>query len=259
MATLPAEDAVVLEDRDRGDGDIHIAVPMLSRIAHFDDLDPLRLEPDVTVTMVPPGQPLPVADVVLIPGTKSTIADLEFFRAQGWDIDLATHVRRGGRVVGVCGGYQMLGSVVSDPDGVEGNPGAAEGLGLLDVATTLLADKVTRPVTGAEVETGVPVTGYEIHVGRTDGPGRERPWLTIEGQDVGAASANGRIVGSYVHGLFASDEFRASYLAQLCSGRKATGLHYSERVDQALESWAAQLETELDIEQMLSIASDTQG
>ena len=259
LAALPAEDAVVLEELQHSDGDIHIAVPMLSRIANFDDLDPLRLEPDVTVTMVPPGQPLPVADVVLIPGTKSTIADLEFFRAQGWDTDLAAHVRRGGRVVGVCGGYQMLGSVVSDPDGVEGNPGAAEGLGLLDVATTLLADKVTRPAAGVEVETGVPVTGYEIHVGRTDGPGRERPWLHVEGQDAGATSADGRIVGSYVHGLFASDEFRVSYLAQLRSGRKATGLHYSERVDQALDAWAAQLETELDIEQMLSIASDTQG
>ena len=255
LAALPAEDAVELGDRERGEGDIHIAVPMLSRIANFDDLDPLRLEPDVTVTMVPPGQPLPVADVVLVPGTKSTIADLGFFRAQGWDTDLVAHVRRGGRVVGVCGGYQMLGSVVDDPNGVEGDPGAAEGLGLLDVATTLLADKVTRPAAGVEVETGVPVTGYEIHVGRTDGPGRERPWLNIEGQDAGATSADGRIVGSYVHGLFSSDEFRANYLAQLRSGRDATGLHYDERVDQALDAWAAQLESELNLEGLLEVAA----
>lgn len=254
LAVLPAEDAVELEALDRGDGDIHIAVPMLSRIANFDDVDPLGLEPDVTVTMVPPGQSLPVADVVLIPGTKATIADLDFFRQQGWDIDLAAHVRRGARVIGVCGGYQMLGSTVGDPDGVEGTPGSAPGLGLLDVATTLLVDKITRPVSGVHAESGCTFAGYEIHVGRTAGPGTERPWLVVDGEAAGAVSANGHIVGSYVHGLFSHDEFRSRYLADLRPGRVASDLRYDTRVDAALDAWATQLEAELDLDRMLEIA-----
>jgi len=255
LAALPAEDAVELEERRRDAGDIHIAVPMLSRIANFDDVDPLGLEADVTVTMVPPGQPLPVADVVLIPGTKSTISDIEFFRAQGWDVDLAAHVRRGGRVIGLCGGYQMLGATLSDPDGVEGRAGTAAGLGLLDVETTLHGDKVTRPVVGTHSETDTAVSGYEIHVGRTEGAGLDRPWLVIDGEPSGAVSADGRIVGSYVHGVFASDEFRSAYLADLRPGRERSALRYDDRVDDALNAWAAQLEAELDLDQMLEIAA----
>jgi len=255
LAGLPAEDAVELEALDRGAGDIHIAVPMLSRIANFDDVDPLGLEPDVTVTMVPPGQPLPAADVVLIPGTKSTIADLAFFRQQGWHTDLATHVRRGVHVIGVCGGYQMLGKAVADPEGVEGHPGIADGLDLLEISTTLHADKITRPVTGVHPDSATAVAGYEIHVGRTEGPGTERPWLEIDGRSSGAVSPDGRVVGSYVHGVFASDDFRSAYLAQLRPGRAASDLRYSNRVDTALNAWANQLEAELDLDRMLDIAA----
>jgi len=255
LAALPAEDAVELEAIDRGSGGIHIVVPMLSRIANFDDVDPLGLEPDVTVTMVPPGQPLPAADVVLIPGTKSTIADLDFFRQQGWGTDLATHVRRGGHVIGLCGGYQMLGRSVADPDGVEGQPGAVDGLDLLDVSTILQADKITRPVTGIHPDTATAVAGYEIHVGRTEGQGTARPWLEIAGQPSGAVSPDGRIVGSYVHGVFASDDFRGAYLAGLRPGRQASGLQYVDRVDDALNAWANQLEAELDLDRMLEIAA----
>ena len=254
LVALPAEDAVELEAADRGIGDIRIVVPMLSRIANFDDVDPLGLEPDVTVTMVPPGQPLPAADVVLIPGTKSTMADLEFFHQQGWHTDLATHVRRGGHVIGVCGGYQMLGTSVADPEGVEGQPGAAGGLGLLDVSTTLHADKITRPVSGVHLDSATAVAGYEIHVGRTEGPGTDRPWLEIDGRSQGAVSPDGRIVGSYVHGVFASDDFRSAYLAQLRPSRQRSELRYVDRVDDALNSWANQLETELDLDRMLEIA-----
>lgn len=254
LAALPAEDAVELGAVDRGDGDIHIVVPMLSRIANFDDVDPLGLEPDVTVTMVPPGQPLPAADVVLLPGTKSTIADLEFFRQQRWHTDLATHVRRGGYVIGLCGGYQMLGTSVADPDGVEGQPGTTDGLDLLDVSTTLHRDKITRPVNGVHLGSATAVAGYEIHVGRTEGPGTDRPWLEIDGQSSGAVSPDGRVVGSYVHGVFASDDFRRAYLAQLRPGRQASELRYADRVDNALNDWANQLEAELDLDQMLEIA-----
>jgi len=257
LAALPAEDAVELEATDRGDGDIRVAVPMLSRIANFDDVDPLGLEPDVTITMVPPGQPLPAADIVLIPGTKSTIADLEFFRRQGWHTDLATHVRRGGHVIGVCGGYQMLGASVADPEGVEGQPGTAVGLDLLDVSTTLHADKITRPVSGVHLDSATAISGYEIHVGRTEGPGVDRPWLEIDGHSSGAVSPDGRIVGSYVHGVFASDDFRSAYLARLRPGRQSSELRYADRVDDALNGWAAQLEAELDLDRILEIAAGT--
>ena len=178
LALLPAEDAVGITGGRSANG-LRVAVPMLSRIANFDDVDPLAAEPEVDLVMVPPGQPLPVADLVIIPGTKSTIADLEFFRAQGWDVDLAAHVRRGGEVIGLCGGYQMLGGRVADPDGVEGLPGAVDGLGLLDVETILEAQKVTRSVTGTHADSSQPVAGYEIHVGRTIGPDAERPYLHL--------------------------------------------------------------------------------
>ncbi len=255
LAVLPAEDAVELGERRGGDGDIHIVVPMLSRIANFDDVDPLSLEDDVTVTMVPPGQPLPVADVILIPGTKATLADMEFLRSQGWDLDIAAHVRRGGRIVGICGGYQLLGSAIADPEGIEGPAAEVAGLGLLDVATTLHADKVTRPVTGTHAASGQEVAGYEIHVGRTDGPDTKRPWLHIDGAASGATSSDGRIVGSYVHGVFSSDAFRQAYLAELRPGRVSSSVQYNERVDLALDAWAAQLEDQLDIDEILRIAT----
>lgn len=255
LAALPAEDAVELGERSGDVSDIHIAVPMLSRIANFDDVDPLGMEDDVTVTMVPPGQPLPVADVVLIPGTKSTIADMDFLCSQGWDVDIEAHVRRGGHVVGICGGYQLLGTAIADPDGVEGTAGEAAGLGLLDVGTTLYSEKVTRPVTGTHIASGHQVEGYEIHVGQTSGPDTERPWLQIDNQPSGASSSDGRIIGSYVHGLFGSDAFRRSYLAELRPGRASGTVRYNERVDAALDAWAAQLETELDVDAMLDIAS----
>jgi adenosylcobyric acid synthase len=257
LAALPAEDAVELGERRTSASDIHIAVPMLSRIANFDDVDPLGMEPDVTVTMVPPGQPLPDADVVLIPGTKATVADLQFFRQQGWDADLATHVRRGGTVVGLCGGYQMLGSSVADPEGVEGPAETVPGLGLLDVNTVLHPDKVTRPVTGTHNPSGLPISGYEIHVGRTNGPDADRPWLTVGGNPSGAMSANGRIAGSYVHGVFSNDDLRSAFLANLRPNREASGVRYDERVDEALDNWANQLEDELDLEAMLRIASES--
>ncbi len=255
LAVLPAEDAVELGERRADASDIHIAVPMLSRIANFDDVDPLSLEDDVTVTMVPPGQPLPVADVILIPGTKATIADAEFLRSQGWDLDIQAHVRRGGRVVGICGGYQLLGTSIADPEGVEGPAAEVAGLGLLDVATTLHADKVTRPVTGTHSASGHEVAGYEIHVGQTDGPGAEHPWLHIDGVASGATSSDGRIVGSYVHGVFSSDAFRQAYLAELRPGRVSSSVRYDERVDVALDAWAGQLEEQLDIDAMLEIAA----
>jgi adenosylcobyric acid synthase len=249
---LPAEDAVVLDDPSSLSGrKIRIVVPMLSRIANFDEFDALRTEPDVAFAFVPPGQPLPgEADLVILPGTKATLADLAFFRAQGWDIDLFAHVRRGGRVLGVCGGFQMLGRRLSDPDGIEGAPASVDGLGLLDVETVMTDRKTLRQVTG-RLPGGAAFDGYEMHVGRTEGG--ERPMLRFDngGQD-GAISADGRVRGCYVHGLFDSGEARAELLAEL--GAASDRLDQSARVDQALDEIAAALEAAFDIPTLAAIA-----
>jgi adenosylcobyric acid synthase len=274
-ALLPAEDAVVLEtwrSRPRDDGAaIRIAVPMLSRIANFDDFDPLAQEPGVSLTMVPPGRPLPGdADLVIVPGTKATIADLAFLRAQGWDIDLMAHWRRGGRVLGVCGGYQMLGRRIADPRGIEGPPGEAEGLGLLAVDTVLAGPKVLEEATGTELASGAAVAGYEMHMGRTGGPDAARPMLRLtpvgrgagrggerggDARDDGAVSADGRVAGCYLHGLFASNPYRAALLARLGASGPSP-LDYSGRIEESLDAIACRLEEHLDIDALLAVARD---
>ncbi|HZP21202.1 MAG TPA: cobyric acid synthase [Bauldia sp.] len=249
---VPAEDGLGLAGRRRERGAV-IAVPRLPRVANFDDLDPLAAEPGVSLLIVEAGEPIPAdATLVLIPGSKATIADLTFLREQGWDIDIAAHVRRGGRVLGLCGGYQMLGRTIADPRGVEGEPGVVAGLGLLDVATVLTAEKRTTEVRGVAAATGETVTGYEIHLGVSDGPDRTRPFLRIGGEDEGAISANGMVAGTYVHGLFAADGFRRSYLAAL--GVPASGLEYETSVEVVLDGLADHLERHLDVERLLTIA-----
>ena len=251
--SLPAEDAVVLDRSARGEQRrVRIVAPMLSRIANFDDFDALRVEPDVDFSFVPPGQPLPGdADLVILPGTKATLADLGFLRAQGWDIDLAAHVRRGGRVLGVCGGYQMLGRSLSDPDGVEGRPETIEGLGLLDVETVLTGDKVLRPVAGRLATSQGRFEGYEMHVGQTRGS--HAPMLILDDGIVdGALSANGKIMGCYVHGLFNQGAARRAFLEEL--GANSDGQDQSLRVDRALDAIAEALERSFDIEALATMA-----
>jgi len=250
---LPAEDSLGFDGSAARKGTLLVAVPALPRIANFDDLDPLRAEPGVSVVIVRPGEVLPCnADLVVIPGSKATIADLAFLRKQGWDIDICAHWRRGGAVMGICGGYQMLGRTIADPEGVEGRAGAAAGLGLLDVDTVMGGDKITVPVTGRHVASGEPVTGYEIHLGRTIGGDCARPFLDLDGRPDGARSADGRAAGTYVHGLFASDGFRHAFLAGL--GAADSDLRYKLRVDAALDSLAAHLERHVEIDRLLAIA-----
>ena len=250
---LPAEDAFSLgEKRSRADGAVTIAVPMLARIANFDDFDPLRMEPDVRLVFVRPGEPLPLADLIILPGSKATIADLKFFREQGWDIDLLAHARRGGRVLGVCGGYQMLGKAVSDPHGMEGLPGEVEGLGLLDVATVLTGEKTLAQVEGACLTNGAPFWGYEMHVGETTGPDCARPLVRFADERVdGAISADGRIAGAYVHGLFADDRQRAAWLATL---GMTSGIDYEATIERTLDALADHCEAHLDCDALLAAA-----
>jgi len=243
---LPAEDSVVLEKFARGGGKaLKIAVPVLSRIANFDDLDPLAAEPEVDLVFVRPGTPLPDdAGLVIIPGSKSTIADLKDFRAQGWDRDLERHVRRGGRVVGICGGYQMLGSRVTDPLGTEGSEREITGLGLLAVETEMAPEKTVRNSRAWSLQYDVALEGYEIHLGRTAGPDCARTPVSIDGRPDGAMSPNGKVMGTYLHGLFGSDGYRAALLKSF--GIEGGGINYRQSVDAALDDIAAELEAVLD-------------
>src|SRR6056297_2915728 len=247
---LPAEDVMDIAST-KGDN-FRVAVPRLGRIANFDDLDPLSSEPDISVEIIEAGQPLPGdADLVLIPGSKSTIADLAHFRAQGWDVDLHAHIRRGGHVLGICGGYQMLGREINDPDGIEGAAGSVPGLGHLDVITVMKPEKRLALTEAIYLPTGDSVSGYEIHLGETNGPDCARAWLGVGPRDEGAASPSGRVRGCYLHGLFASDRFRAAFLSNF---GVHTGLHYSDTVDQTLDALAKHVETHLDLDLLFSLA-----
>ena len=257
VGRLPREDAATLDgsaaspsrsDRER----IRIVAPLLSRIANFDDADPLRMEASVDFEFVSPGAALPRdADVVLLMGTKSTLGDLAFLRAQGWDHDVIAHARSGGRVLGLCGGYQMLGRRVHDPHGVDGPAGEAPGLGLLDVETTMGGEKSVRPVHGTCSRSGVPLAGYEIHMGTTTGPDTARPFARIEGKADGAVSADGRIEGCYVHGLFAGDAFRARWLKGVRAGT-GSALAYEAALERALDELAGGLEAALDVDALFA-------
>ena len=250
-ARLPAEDALDLP-RGGGRGRLHVAALAFSRIANFDDLDPLTQEEDIRLSLVRAGEAIPACDLVILPGSKSTRADLAFLRAQGWDIDLAAHHRRGGRILGICGGYQMLGRVVRDPGGIEGPAGETKGLGYLDVDTEMTGNKRLTRTTALHVASGCPMQAYEIHIGRTDGPDTVRPFAEVEGRPEGAISADGQVTGSYLHGMFAGDVFRAAYISSF--GARPSGLAHGALVDATLDALADHLEQHLDIRALFALA-----
>jgi adenosylcobyric acid synthase len=251
---LPAEDALALEEgrRPKPDARIRVAVPILPHIANFDDLDPLDAEPDVDLIRVRPGAALPGdADLIVLPGSKATIADLAALRAAGFDIDIAAHRRRGGTILGLCGGYQMLGRSVADPDGIEGPAATVDGLGLLDVMTTLSAEKRLEPACGTTSD-GAPLRGYGMHIGVTKGPDCARPFAQLaSGSSDGAVSADGLVIGTYVHGLFADDRQRAAWLARF---KGATSVAYDALVERTLDALAAHLAAHLDLDRILTLA-----
>jgi adenosylcobyric acid synthase len=232
---------------------IKIAVPLLPHIANFDDLDPLAAEPRVELVLVRAGRPLPRdASLIIVPGSKATLADLAALRREGWDIDILAHARQGGRVLGLCGGYQMLGRWVADPDGREGPAGGAAGLGLLDIETVLGGDKRLAETAGTEIASGAPVQGYEMHLGVTSGPGLARPMLDLGGRPDGAVSADGKIAGCYVHGLFAGDGFRRAFLGRI--GAEVGDQSYEATIEATLDGLADHLERHLDIAALLAAA-----
>jgi adenosylcobyric acid synthase len=255
---LPAEDALALEGNSapkpstKANGRIRIAVAVLPHIANFDDLDPLEAEPAVEIVRVRPGAALPGdADLVVLPGSKATIADLAVLRAAGFDIDIAAHRRRGGMLLGLCGGYQMLGRRIDDPAGIEGPPGSAVGLGLLDVETTLAGEKQLAPVTG--VAGCAPFAGYAMHMGVTTGPDCARPFARLaDGTPDGAMSADGRVIGTYIHGLFGDDRQRSGWLEKLGAGPSA--IAHDAAIEATLDRLAAHLAAHLDLDRLLSLA-----
>ena len=257
-ARLPSEDAVVLEKgRVAGPGRRLVACPILPRIANFDDLDPLKLEPEVELAMIPPGTPIPAgAAAIVLPGSKATIADMAFMREQGWDIDILAHHRRGGAVLGICGGFQMLGRRIADPRGIEGEPGEIAGLGLLDMTTELGPEKALRVARGQAL--GEELAGYEMHMGVTTGPACAAPFALLEGgRRDGAITADGLVMGTYCHGIFSSTGLRRQLLSRIGAG--SSGVDYAGSVDTALDELAGALERHLDIDALLALARESQS
>lgn len=254
---LPAEDVLALDAKpEKKSGTFRIAVPRLSRISNFDDLDPLHAEPDVVVEMVAPGTPIPRdIDLIIIPGTKATRADIDFIQQQGWDVDIKAHARAGGAVLGICGGYQLLGKTIADPDGIEGAPGISMGLGLLNVETTLAPSKQLRVEQAVDAVSSAPLSGYHMHMGVTQGPDCTRPFAHIGTAHEGAISPSGRIMGTYLHGLFASDNFRRAFLSRH-GAEPADHLHYDASIDTVLDQLAVHLELHLDLNALLSMAGE---
>ncbi|MGI9499857.1 MAG: cobyric acid synthase [Geminicoccaceae bacterium] len=251
---LPAEDVLDLENHAGGRAAIKVAVPKWPRLSNFDDLDPLSAEPDVAVTFIRPGEPLPGdADLVILPGSKATLADLAAFRENGWDVDLHAHIRRGGLVLGICGGFQMLGRMIADPDGIEGEPSSAVGLGWLDMQTVLTDEKTLIETVGVERRSGLAVAGYEMHVGRSKGAALADPFLDLDGGPDGAVSADGRIIGCYVHGLFANDDFRHEFLSSIRE-REVSAIFHEREIEATLDLLADHLERHLDIDAIRKLA-----
>ncbi|HXX03374.1 MAG TPA: cobyric acid synthase CobQ, partial [Xanthobacteraceae bacterium] len=252
---LPAEDALALEQNRpaKPERRVRIAMLVLPHIANFDDFDPLEAEPAIEIVRVRPGTALPGdADLIILPGSKATIADLAALRAAGFDLDIAGHRRRGGTILGLCGGFQMLGRMIADPNGIEGPPAAVDGLGLIDVTTTLAAEKRLEAVSGT-TSNGAPFAGYEMHMGVTAGPDCARPFARFaDGSPEGAISADGRVMGTYVHGLFADDRQRAAWLARFVGGDVSVA--YEDLIEQTLDALAAHLAAHVDIDRLLTLA-----
>ncbi|TFW10071.1 cobyric acid synthase [Oxalobacteraceae bacterium OM1] len=207
---LDAEDAVQSVQQERGN--FRVVVPVVPRISNHTDFDALRAQPEVDLRFIGPSQPIPPADLIILPGSKNTRADLAWLQEHGWPAAIARHLRYGGKVIGICGGFQMLGRSVDDPDGVEGPPGSTPGLGLLDMTTEMAAEKRLARVTGRCSFAPAAVSGYEIHMGVSHGPALAAPAFRIDGRDEGALSRDGQVLGTYLHGVFDEPEALAALL-----------------------------------------------
>lgn len=258
LRNLPAEDTVDLMahfQRNQSEK-LQIVIPLLPTIANFDDFDPLKQEQNIQLHFIPIGKPLPLwADVILLPGSKSTIADLKALYAAGWDIDLRAHYRKGGYILGICGGYQMLGREIIDLHGIEGQIETVTGLGLLNISTVLEKEKYLTQVKGHLTFNNAAFTGYEMHLGQTKIDDSLRPFAFFDDRRCeGCISSDSRIIGTYLHGLFHCGEARHALLALF--GAKGNNRNHDEIVDKTLGQWAEHLERWLSIEDMIALASE---
>jgi adenosylcobyric acid synthase len=247
---LDAEDALPELEPKKGSS-FRVAVPVYPRISNHTDLDALRLHPGVELRWVGPDQPMPAADLVILPGSKNVRADLEFLKVQGWADAILRHLRYGGRLAGICGGMQMLGTWIHDPEGVEGPAGSSKGLGLLDLETTLQEQKRLRNVAGVLVPGTAPFAGYEIHMGVSRGPALARPAAMVDGMPDGALSADGRILATYVHGIFDSPAACAALL-DWAGLKGAQGVDLAALREASLERLADCVEQNLELKTILS-------
>jgi adenosylcobyric acid synthase len=256
---LDAEDALPRAPTGPRDAALAVAVPALPRISNHTDFDPLRADARVAFRFVGPGERIGAADLVVLPGTKSVAADLAFLRAQGWDEEIRRHLRYGGRVIGICGGMQMLGRAIHDPLGIESAARVVDGLGLLDLETTLAPEKTLRRVRGRLAFADAAVDGYEIHHGETRGGALERPALMREdGTPDGAVSADGRILATYWHGVFDRGGACAALLAWAGLPGAAAEDHEA-RVERSLDRLADAVEAHLDVPALASLACAVSG
>ncbi|WP_413043372.1 cobyric acid synthase [Pseudomonas sp. YJ42] len=256
---LEAEDAIDVRQSAKGEQTLKVVVPVLPRISNHTDFDPLRLHPQVDLHFVGPGQAVPAADLIILPGSKSVRADLIWLRENGWEQAIARHLRYGGKLLGICGGLQMLGERIADPLGLEGAPGLVQGLGLLELSTTLMTGKQLRNVRGRLVVGDVEVSGYEIHAGVSTGPALEGAAVRLDdGRCDGAISEDGQVLGTYLHGLFESPDACQALL-------RWAGLENVQRVDyQALrerdiERLADLVEAHLDAVRLLALCGLAAG
>lgn len=247
---LEAEDAIDARQPDKAERVLKVIVPVLPRISNHTDFDPLRLHPQVDLQFIGPGQPIPPADLIILPGSKSVRADLAQLRERGWATAIERHLRYGGKLIGICGGLQMLGLEVRDPLGLEGPAGTSPGLGLLDYVTELAADKQLRNVAGSLLLEQSPVAGYEIHAGVTQGAALERPAVVLaDGRCDGAISADGQILATYLHGLFEGSQSCAALLRW--AGLEAVqSIDYEALRERDIERLADLIEKHLDTDQL---------
>ncbi len=256
---LPAEDSQDLETspvsrKNNSQKLIRIAVPVLPRISNFDDLDPLRAEPNVELNLIKPGTPIPATtDLIILTGSKATISDLKALYTEGWDIDIKAHIRRGGYVLGLCGGYQMLGNKIVDPNRIESELTSIKGLACLDIETSIETTKTLEKTTATDLHSSPSFNAYQMHMGTTTGEDCTRPLFKIGDEFEGALSTNGRVMGTYLHGLFQSDKFRESFLKRINTKHRSTG-NYQNSIETTLDQLAEHLEQNLDLKTLLQIA-----
>lgn len=259
---LEAEDGIDQRQTDKAEHVLKVVVPVLPRISNHTDFDPLRLHPQVDLHFVGPGQAIPSADLIILPGSKSVRSDLAYLRANGWDTAISRHLRYGGKVLGICGGLQMLGEHVHDPLGLEGAPGSSAGLGLLAFETQLEADKQLRNVRGRLALEDAEVIGYEIHAGVTTGPALENAAVRLEdGRCDGAQSADGQVFGTYLHGLFESPA-ASSALLRWAGLSDVQTVDYHELRERDIERLADLVEKHLDtglLRQLCGIQGECHG